>query len=146
MKNLIALGIFLLVSQFAFGQDTKSTIEALERKRFAAQVSKDFDFLDKVFADDLSYTHSGGKMDNKTSYIASIKEGKSVYDKIDVEEITVRSYEQDKVAVVNGKITITQPGADGKPMLVHLRYVVVYNKNGKKGWQLNTWQSLKLAN
>ncbi len=144
MKNTLILGFLLIIGQTVLAQSTKEAIDALERKRFAAQVSKDFDFLEKVFADDLLYTHSNGKQDTKQTYIQSIKDGKSVYDKIDVEEILVRVY--GKTAVVNGKIMITQPTADGKQTLAHLRYVVVYIKNGKKGWQLNTWQSLKLAN
>ena len=45
------------------------------------------DFLGKVFADDLIYTHSGGKIDSKETYINSIKEGKSAYNKIEVEEL-----------------------------------------------------------
>ena len=144
MKHLLILAISLIIGQTALAQNTKADIEALERKRFAAQVSKDMDFLEKVFADDLVYTHSSGKQDNKITYIASIKEGKSVYNKIDVEEITVRDY--GKTAVVNGKVMIEQTPIDGKPNLLHLRYTVVYIKNGKKGWQLNTWQSSKLAN
>jgi ketosteroid isomerase-like protein len=144
MKNILILALSLIIGQTALAQSTKEIIEALERKRFAAQVSKDFDFLEKVLADDLVYTHSSGKQDNKTSYIASIKEGRSVYDKIDVEEFIVRDY--GKAAVVNGVVMITQHSTDGKPILLHLRFTVVYTKNGKKGWQLNTWQSLKLTN
>ncbi len=144
MKKILILTFSLIFGQMALAQSTKELVETLERKRFAAQVSKDFDFLEKIFADDLSYTHSGGKLYNKQSYIQSIKDGKSAYDKIDVEEISVRDY--GKTAVVNGKIMITQPPVDGKPVMLHIKYVVVYNKNGKKGWQLNTWQSLKLPN
>lgn len=144
MKKILILALSLIIGQTALAQNTKADVEALERKRFAAQVSKDFDFLEKVFADDLVYTHSSGKQDNKQAYIQSIRDGKSVYDKIDVDEIIVRDY--GKTAVVNGKVTITQGTASGKPTILPLRYTVVYNKNGKKGWQLNTWQSLKLAN
>ena len=144
MKNTVILALLLTIGQAVFAQNTKADIETLERKRFAAQVSHDYDFLEKVFADDLVYTHSSGKQDNKMTYIASIKEGKSVYNKIDVEEMTVRDY--GKTAVVNGKVKIEMAPIDGKPNIVPLRYVVVYMKNGKKGWQLNTWQSLKLVN
>ena len=144
MKNIVILALLLLIGQAALAQNIKADIETLERKRFAAQVSKDFDFLEKIFADDLLYTHSSGKQDNKTTYIASIKEGKSVYNKIDVETISVRDY--GKTAVVNGRVMIEQNPIDGKPNLLHLNYIAVYTKNGKKGWQLNTWQSSKLAN
>ena len=152
MKKAFLFFILLATSQIVFAQSkfekkqatAKSEVEALERQRFAAQVSKDYDFLGRVFADDLIYTHSGGKIDSKETYINSIKEGKSVYDKIEVEELRIRPYNDQKSAVVNGTIMITQPPVDGKPNLLHIRYAVVYIKNKAHGWQLVMWQSLKL--
>ncbi|RFS14286.1 nuclear transport factor 2 family protein [Emticicia sp. C21] len=146
MKKLMVLGIFLLVSQFSFGQDVKATIEDLERKRFAAQVAKDGDFLNKIFADDLIYVHSSGKMDNKEAYVASVLNGTSVYSKIDIEAISVREYNKGQTAVVNGTVLVTQPPVNDKPVFLHLRYLVVYTKDSKKGWQLNSWQSSRLPN
>ena len=152
MKKLVFFLLLLSISQLTFAQSraekrqtaAKAEVEAAERQRFKAQVSKDFDFLEKVFADDLIYTHSGGKIDSKETYINSIKEGKSVYNAIDVEELRIRTYNNEKSAVVNGTIMITQPPVDGKPTLLHIRYAVVYIKNEGKGWQLVMWQSLKL--
>jgi ketosteroid isomerase-like protein len=153
MKKLLLFVLLLATSQVTFAQSkaekrqatAKAEVEALERQRFAAQVTKDYAFLEKVYADDLLYTHSGGKQDTKETYIKSIKEGKSVYDKIEVENITIRPYNNQKAAVVNGVILITQPTADGKTTTLHLRYAVVYIKNKEHGWQLVMWQSLKLA-
>ncbi len=156
MKKLILLIVLTAISQLTFAQTmskfdkkqaaAKAEVEALERQRFAAQVSKDFDVLGRIFGDDLIYTHSNGKIDSKETYINSIKEGKSVYDKIEVEELRLRPYNDQKTVVVNGTITITQPpSADGKPNIPHIRYAVVYVKDKKKGWQLVMWQSLKLA-
>jgi uncharacterized protein (TIGR02246 family) len=122
---------------------TEKEVEALERQRFAAQVSKDYAFLEKAFADDLIYTHSNGKQNNKTEYLQSIRDGKSQYDKIDVETINVRAYNDGKTAVVNGTILITLPPKDGQPNLAHLKYVVVQVKDKKKGWQVVLWQSQK---
>ncbi len=153
MKKILLFFFLSATSQFVLAQSkfekkqaaAKSEVEVLERQRFAAQVSKDFDFLGRVFADDLIYTHSGGKIDSKETYVNSIKEGKSVYDKIEVEELRIRPYNDQKSAVVNGTIMITQPPVDGKPTLLHIRYAVVYVKNKAHGWQLVMWQSLKLA-
>lgn len=152
MKKLLFFLLLTSISQLTFAQSkaekrqaaAKAEIEVSERQRFKAQVSKDFDFLGKVFADDLIYTHSGGKIDSKETYINSIKEGKSVYNAIDVEELRIRTYNDEKAAVVNGTAMITQPPVDGKPTLLHVRYAVVYVKNKGKGWQLVMWQSLKL--
>jgi hypothetical protein len=119
-------------------------VEQLERQRFDAQVKKDYAFLEKAFADDLVYTHSGGKQNNKTEYIESIRDGHSVYDKIDVENINVRAYNGGTTAVVNGQIVIYQPNKpDGTPNVAHLKYVTVQIKDSKKGWQVVLWQSQK---
>jgi uncharacterized protein (TIGR02246 family) len=118
-------------------------VEALERQRFAAQVSKDYAFLEKAFADDLVYTHANGKQQGKTDYLQGIRDGKSVYDKIDVENINVRAYNGGQAAVVNGQITIYQPNKpDGSPNVAHLKYVTVQVKN-PQGWQVVLWQSQK---
>jgi uncharacterized protein (TIGR02246 family) len=126
--------------------DAQKEVEALERQRFEAQVKKDYQFLEKVFADDLVYTHSNGKQNTKAEYIQSIRDGKSQYDKIDVETLNVRVYNDGKTAVVNGTILITLPNKpDGTANLAHLKYVVVQIKDKKKGWQVVLWQSQKQA-
>ena len=124
--------------------DAQKEVEALERQRFDAQVKKDYPFLEKVFADDLVYTHSNGKQNTKAEYLQSIRDGKSQYDKIDVETLNVRAYNDGKTAVVNGTILITLPNKpDGTANLAHLKYVVVQIKDKKKGWQVVLWQSQK---
>jgi uncharacterized protein (TIGR02246 family) len=145
-----ALALFV-ASAFALhplkgSEDARQEVEALERQRFEAQVKKDYAFLEKVFADDLVYTHSNGKQNTKTEYIQSIREGKSQYEKIDVEALNVRTYNDGKTAVVNGTITITLPNKpDGSANLAHLKYVVVQVKDKKHGWQVVLWQSQKQA-
>jgi hypothetical protein len=140
MKKYFLSLILLSFLQQIHAQTVEQTIETLERQRFEAQVKKDLPVLEKIFADDLVYIHSSGKKDSKTSYLKSIQDGKSVYDKITLDSIQVRPYGSDKVAVVNGVITITNAGTPST-----LRYLVVYHKIRRKGWQLNSWQSLKLA-
>ena len=155
MKNLLLFATLLLFSCATTRAQTppakamtavEKEVELLERQRFEAQVKKDFTFLEKVFADDLVYTHSNGKQNDKTEYIQSIRDGKSQYDKIDVETLNVRAYNDGKTAVVNGTILITLPNKpDGTANLAHLKYVVVQVKDKKKGWQVVLWQSQKQA-
>lgn len=121
-------------------------MEALERKRFDAMVSKDTVFLDRIFADDLVYTHANGGMNDKNAYLGSIKQGRAVYDKIDVEEMKLRGYNKGKMVIINGMVLFTQPSKEpGKPNLAHIRYIAVYVKKRSKGWQMVSWQSLKLV-
>lgn len=134
----------LTLAQTKHDQAAAKQVEALERQRFEAQVKKDYTVLEKVFSEDLVYTHSNGKQNNKQEYIQSIRDGKSQYEKIDVEALNVRAYNDGKAAVVNGTITITlPPKPDGTPNLAHLKYVVVQIKDPKKGWQVVLWQSQK---
>jgi ketosteroid isomerase-like protein len=118
-------------------------IEQLERRRFDAQIAKDLPTLETIFADDLIYTHSNGHQDNKTSYIASIQ---SRYDQVDIDNIVVRPYNDDRTAIVNALIQIDLgPGADGQPSFTRIKYVVVYIKDDAKGWQLVLWHAQKQA-
>ena len=121
-------------------------IEQLERRRFDAQIAKDLPTLETIFADDLIYTHSNGHQDSKASYIESIRAGQSRYDKVDIEDLTVRAYNDDRTAVVNALIQIDLgPGADGQPSFTRIKYVVVYIKEEAKGWQLVLWHAQKQA-
>ena len=45
--------------------DNGSAIIALDAKRMAASVAKDFDTLTQIIADDLIYTHSSARMTTK---------------------------------------------------------------------------------
>ncbi|HEX8425524.1 nuclear transport factor 2 family protein [Hymenobacter sp.] len=151
MKKLsLLLSLLLLVlPALTFAQSAKDAaaakeVEALERQRFEAQVKKNYTVLEKVFGEDLVYTHSNGKQNTKVEYIQSIRDGKSQYEKIEVHALNVRGYNDGKAAVVNGTITITLPNnPDGTPNLAHLKYVVVQIKDPKKGWQVVLWQSQK---
>ncbi|WP_240731681.1 nuclear transport factor 2 family protein [Hymenobacter radiodurans] len=151
-KHFLLLALLLLVLPvLSFAQNKKNMdaakeVETLERQRFAAQVKKDYALLDKYFSEDLVYTHGSGKQDNKATYIQSIRDGKSVYDKIDVEALNVRVYNDGLTAVVNGTIVITSPPSpSGQPNLARMKYVVVQVKDPKKGWQVVLWQAQKQA-
>ena len=108
-------------------------VEQLERQRFMAQVSKDYAFLERAFADDLVYTHGSGKQQGKAAYIQSIRDGQSVYGRIEVENINVRAYNEGQTAVVNGQIAIYPPAQPGSsPGAAHFKYVTVQIKDPKK--------------
>jgi ketosteroid isomerase-like protein len=120
--------------------DQKAVI-ATEKQRFAAQVSKDLAVLEKVLANDLVYTHSNGGADTKQSYIQSLRDGKTAYESIDVEEQKARVY--GNTAVING-LCLFKAINKGESVNSHLRYISVYVRNGTQ-WQMVAWQSMKLA-
>jgi hypothetical protein len=58
----------------------------------------------------------------------------------------VRPYNDDRTAIVNALIQIDLgPGADDQPSFTRIKYVVVYVKDGAKGWQLVLWHAQKQA-
>jgi hypothetical protein len=141
MKYVLTLSLFFVVQLVrAQSADEKSVIAA-EKQRFEAQISKNYTVLDQVLANDLVYTHSNGNTDTKQSYIQSIRDGKSKYDAINVEEQKVRVY--GNTAIING-ICMIKALNNGETINTHLKYTDVYVRNGKQ-WQMVTWQSFKMA-
>ena len=124
----------------AMSADERAVLDA-EKQRFDAQVKKDYAVLDRVLANDMIYTHSSGNTDGKQSYIQSIRDGKSKYDAIDVQEQKVRVY--GNTAVINGRCVVKMNN-NNTPTELNLRYTDVYVKNGGQ-WQMVAWQSLRLA-
>ena len=116
-------------------------VSAVEKQRFDAQVSKNYAVLEQVLANDLIYAHSSGATDSKQSYIQSIRDGKSNYAAIDVQEQKVRVY--GNTAIING-VCLIKMNNNNMPTEMKLRYTDVYVKNGKQ-WQMAAWQSLRLT-
>ena len=127
-------------TEVAMSADERA-VSAIERQRFDAQVSKNVAVLERVLANDLIYTHSSGNRDTKQSYIQSIRDGKSNYESIDVQEQTVRVYGNS--AVING-VCLVKMNNNNTPTDLKLRYTDVYVKKGGQ-WQMVAWQSLRLT-
>jgi ketosteroid isomerase-like protein len=137
MKNLFLIALVFVSFAGQAQSTTEEAVKKAEMQRFDAQVKKDFAALETLLADDLIYVHSNGNIDNKTSYIQSIRDGKSQYDEIKSEEMRVRVY--GKTAVITGVCVVKMPT---NPNL-RLRYTDVYIKR-KGNWQLASWQSLRM--
>ncbi|WP_420148312.1 nuclear transport factor 2 family protein [Spirosoma sp.] len=120
----------------------EKAVLAIEKQRFDAQVKKDYATLERVLADDLIYTHSNANTDTKKSFIQSIRDGKSRYDAVKIEQQNVRIYGH--TAVINGTCMIKAMN-NGQSINTHIKYTDVYVRNGNQ-WQLVAWQSLKLPN
>ncbi|MFN4146194.1 MAG: nuclear transport factor 2 family protein [Runella sp.] len=135
------LSLWLTKSYVILAQNAAAAkVEALERQRFEAMVGQNFAVLDPMLADDLYYCHSSGLIDTKTSFLQSLKEGKLIYKEMTPEKINVRVY--GKTAVITGFCKM-KAISNGQEISTRFHYTDVYVKN-KSGWQLVTWQSLRL--
>ena len=118
----------------------KEVLTAMDNWR-KAMVAKDGKALDKLYASDLTYTHSSGKNETKTEAIAAVVNGKGKTEKIEFADTVVRVY--GKTALVKGKVTLVA-ATDGKQTTTNLNILHVWVKNSG-GWQLTARQAIRLT-
>lgn len=144
MKNKFLLPVFMLlmttiITQAQSKHETK-VAEAIEQLR-SAMISGERASLENIVADQLSYGHSGGAVENKTEFVEKIASGKSDFVSIELTEQTISI--SGKTAVVRHTLNAgTNDG--GKPGTVKLKVLLVWQKqNGK--WKLLARQAVKLT-
>jgi uncharacterized protein (TIGR02246 family) len=138
--RLAALAAVLLAAaaQPALAQSPdEAAVRAVEDRRIKALVEDDFATLDAIFADDLHYTHSSTVVDDKASYMAALRTGKTKYESIDREPARVRIYGD--TALMTGTAVV---GLRGRPEKLPLRYTLVYVRQGGQ-WRMVAWQSTR---
>ena len=97
--------------------------------------------LDALVADDLSYGHSGGKVDTKSSFIADLLNGNSDFLNITISDQSVKVLKD--VAVVRHTLT-GQTLDSGKPGAVNLKVLQVWQQqNGQ--WRLIARQAVRAS-
>lgn len=95
--------------------------------------------LGALVADDLSYGHSGGKVDTKTSFIADLMSGASDFVTIAITDQTIKLV--DNVAIVRHTLTADTNDA-GKPGKVSIKILGVWQKQGGE-WKLLARQAVR---
>jgi hypothetical protein len=111
-----------------------------DNARFAAMLKADAAALEKLLADELSYTHSNAAVQDKKAFIDDIKTGKIKYLTIDVTDQKARVY--GNMAIVTGaaSVHVIQNGND---LTIKIRYTDAHiNRAG--AWQMVAWQSTRL--
>lgn len=95
--------------------------------------------LNALVADDLSYGHSGGKVDTKASFISDLMDGKSDFVTIAITDQTVKVI--DNVAIVRHTLT-ADTNDSGKPGKVSIKILGVWQKQGSD-WKLIARQAVR---
>ena len=116
---------------------SEKEILALEDKRFAAMLAKDFGALERMVHEELLYTHSSGITDTKASWLDSMKSGKVKYKSASCSERRVRVLND--VALVNGRAHI-EADIGGEPRTLKLLFLNAWAKT-PQGWKFVAWQS-----
>ena len=117
--------------------DTHSPVADLELRRWQALVAGDLDELDRLFADDMTYTHSNGMVDSKQTYLGALRDGVFRYVDIDVQEPSSRDF--GATVVVTGTAVATSESAGGQ-LVSPLRYTGVWSEQDGE-WRFVAWHS-----
>lgn len=114
------------------------TLTAADDARVKAIIEMDKPALDKVFSEDLNYSHSTGAVDDKTGYVNLVASGRTqylVYDYIDRKF----SFPAPDIALMQGKVHIKSKTGESFNNAV-LSYLAVWRKEGDT-WRFLAWQS-----
>jgi hypothetical protein len=115
----------------------EAAVQAVEQRRVQALVDDDFATLEAIFGADLHYTHSSAVVDDKASFMAALKSGKTKYESIERGPAVVRLYGD--TALMTGTAVV---GLRGRAEKLSLRYTLLYVKRAGQ-WKMVAWQSTR---
>lgn len=121
------------------GSVTTDEALASEDARYAAQMGDDFGAMQKLFGEDLVYIHSSAVVDNKASYIDSMKSGTVKYRVMRRSDVTVRTY--GCIAIISGlgNFDVT---VKGQELAVEIRFHSIWAKRDD-GLQFISWEATR---
>ena len=121
------------------GPVTAEEALASEDARYAAQTGDDFGAMQKLIGDDLVYIHSSAVVDNKTTYIDSMKSGAVKYRVMRRSDVTVRTY--GCIAIISGlgNFDVT---VKGKDLAVEIRFHSIWAKRDQ-GLEFVSWEATR---
>lgn len=113
-----------------------------EKDRFAAMIKSDAAALDKLIADEVTYTHGSARLVTKAAFIGELTSGAFKYLTVTPDEKEWKIRVLGNVAIVNGAagMRVVDHGND---QTIRIRYTnVQVNRGGR--WQMVAWQATRL--
>ena len=146
MNALHRLGFILVVTATIHAAtpsaDTRSIeaeVSRLDASRVDALLKGDLKTLEQLYSDDLTYVHSGGRIDSKPQYLAMLAAGNLIYVSQRYEPpAQVRVVGRD-TAIVTGQVTIETKNKAGQVTKRVLTTTTVYVKS-PAGWKVVSYQ------
>jgi len=120
--------------------DARDDVRAAETRRFAAMGAGDLDTLATFLADDLTYTHSSGRVESKKEYLDSLRAGRLKYLSITPEVTDVRVYGDAAVATGRSAMKVSNAGQEQSFRIVFTD--VWARRDGR--WRMVAWQATRL--
>jgi hypothetical protein len=143
MRRLVLAVTLLMLATGAGAQTGKVETQVLqaEKDRFAAMVKADRAALEKILADDLTYTHTTALFETKEQFIKSVTSGTIDYVSIVPSESDWKVRVNGDTAIVNG-IAAVNVIDTGKDIKIKIRYTTIHTNRGGT-WQLQAWQATR---
>ena len=124
------------------GADDEAVAEKVEAFR-NAQIAADAKAFEALCADELSYSHSDARVEDKATFIANATSGKSKFLSLKYEDVKIRTV--GPVAIVRFQwLGELQNVADGKTSSIKLAVLMNWVKQGSD-WKLLSRASTKLG-
>ena len=131
--------IFMAITALVQAADPVDAVRAAAAGWRQGSVKQDQSALDRFLADNLVYTHGGGKTQSKAEYIAEVTKGPSHYESFTESDTNIRFY--GKIAVLTGFVDVKPT----KGQLYRVRTLEVYvEREGR--WQLAQKESVRVPN
>jgi type II secretory pathway pseudopilin PulG len=136
----IALPSLVLAQAGANAKAEQQVLQA-EKDRFAAMIKVDEAALNRLLADDLTYTHSNANMQTKAQFIADLKSGAIKYVSVVPSEPDWKVRVYGTVAIVSGVAAVNVID-HGNNLKFKIRYTNDH-VNRSNSWQMVNWQSTR---
>jgi hypothetical protein len=122
------------------GKAEQQVLQA-EKDRFAAMIKADRAALERLLAEDLTYTHTNALFQTKAEFISSVTGGTIDYISVVPSESDFKVRIDGNLAIVNGVAAVNVVDT-GKDLKFKLRYTTVHRNQGGR-WQLISWQATR---
>ncbi|MBV7454746.1 nuclear transport factor 2 family protein [Acidovorax sp. sif1233] len=125
----------------ASSASSEQSVAAAAEKLRVAMIDPTPTALAQLVADDLSYGHSGGRVDTKDSFIGDLIAGKSDFVTIAISDQTIKVV--GNTAIVRHTLT-ADTNDSGKPGKVQIKILGVWQQQGGQ-WKLLARQAVRVA-
>lgn len=144
MKKLITLFLLVFnVACIAQGKDEKQLLANTYLLSHTVFGSKDSFVLEKLFAGELTYGHSKGKIETRAEAIRGIVNNTSTYIDTSIRNVKVSIHK--KTAIVRYSFTAKEVKQDGTTVPLNFTMMLVWVKH-KDHWRLMGRQAVALPN
>ena len=130
----------LFLFRISHAQSSATEVETLIGNLNTAMISRDQSTLEKLTADELSYGHSTGLVQNKTEFVNDILSGPNKFIKIDIANQSISM--ANDVAIVRNTSSISLTNKE-LPNELKIGILMIWKKQGGH-WKLLARQGYKL--